>query len=69
MTSFALGSEGGRRTVARNIPLGRVGEPDDLAGTLLYLCGRAGAYTTGAILPLDGGMTAQAADIWPDGEA
>ena len=29
---------------------------DDLAGALLFLCGRGGAYTTGCILPLDGGM-------------
>ena len=35
---------------------GRIGAPDDIAGAALFLCGRGGAYTTGAILPLDGGI-------------
>jgi NAD(P)-dependent dehydrogenase (short-subunit alcohol dehydrogenase family) len=41
--------------------MGRVGTPDDLAGALLFLAGRAGAYTTGAVLPLDGGLHCAAA--------
>ena len=40
---------------AKDVPLGRAGSPEDAAGTALYLCSRAGAYTTGAILPVDGG--------------
>ncbi|WP_368070982.1 SDR family oxidoreductase [Nitriliruptor sp.] len=38
------------------IPRGRLGEVEDLAGTLIYLASRAGAYTTGAIVPVDGGV-------------
>ena len=56
MTKFAIGSQEGRAHAAARAPMGRVGHPDDLAGTLLYLTGRAGAYTTGAVLPLDGGI-------------
>ena len=56
MTKFAIGSEDGRAHAASTVPMGRVGAPEDLAGTLLYLAGRAGAYTTGAVLPLDGGI-------------
>jgi NAD(P)-dependent dehydrogenase (short-subunit alcohol dehydrogenase family) len=56
MTKFAIGSDAGRAHAAAAVPIGRVGEPSDLAGTILYLTGRAGAYTTGAILPLDGGI-------------
>ena len=41
--------------------MGRVGRPEDLAGTMLYLTGRAGAYTTGAVVPLDGGLHCAAA--------
>lgn len=39
------------------IPLGRLGTPDDIAGACLYLCSRAGAYLTGVIIPLDGGLS------------
>jgi NAD(P)-dependent dehydrogenase (short-subunit alcohol dehydrogenase family) len=60
MTHFAIGDEAGRARASRAVPLGRVGRPEDMAGTLLYLTGRAGAYTTGAIVPLDGGMSVAA---------
>lgn len=56
MTSFALGSEEGRSTAAAAVPMRRLGSADDMAGALLFLCGRSGAYTTGCILPVDGGM-------------
>jgi len=38
-------------------PLGRIGRPDDVAGAALYLAGRAGAYVTGAVIPVDGGIS------------
>ncbi|CAG8727669.1 3019_t:CDS:2, partial [Ambispora leptoticha] len=37
------------------IPLGRIGNPEDIAGTCIYLCSRAGAYTNGANISVDGG--------------
>ena len=61
MTKFAIGDEAGEARAARTVPMGRVGHADDIAGTLLYLTGRAGAYTTGAIIPLDGGISVAAA--------
>ena len=61
MTKFAIGSEEGRAHAAGTVPMGRVGSPEDLAGTLLFLAGRAGAYTTGAVVPLDGGLHCAAA--------
>ena len=42
--------------IARSCPLGRIGEPDDMAGVAIYLASRAGAYVTGAIIPVDGGI-------------
>lgn len=60
MTAFALASEEGRAKSAEGVPLGRVGTPEDIAGALQYLCGRGGAYLSGAILPLSGGMQANA---------
>jgi NAD(P)-dependent dehydrogenase (short-subunit alcohol dehydrogenase family) len=38
------------------VPLSRIGEPEDMAGVALYLASRAGAYVTGAVIPVDGGM-------------
>ena len=38
-------------------PLGRIGEPEDMAGIAIYLASRAGGYVTGAVIPVDGGMS------------
>jgi NAD(P)-dependent dehydrogenase (short-subunit alcohol dehydrogenase family) len=38
------------------VPRGRIGEPEDMAGTAIFLASRAGAYITGAVLPVDGGL-------------
>lgn len=45
--------------VVADVPLGRIGRPDDAAGAVLFLGSRAGSYVTGAVLPLDGGMSAR----------
>jgi NAD(P)-dependent dehydrogenase (short-subunit alcohol dehydrogenase family) len=37
-------------------PLRRIGRPDDMAGVAVYLASRAGAYVTGAVIPVDGGL-------------
>jgi NAD(P)-dependent dehydrogenase (short-subunit alcohol dehydrogenase family) len=37
--------------------LKRIGEPDDIAGAALFLASRAGAFTTGQVLVVDGGAT------------
>jgi NAD(P)-dependent dehydrogenase (short-subunit alcohol dehydrogenase family) len=39
-------------------PLGRIGRPDDVGGTAVYLASRAATWTTGAIIPVDGGIWA-----------
>lgn len=59
MTAYALGKEEDRDHAASTVPVGRIGEPDDLAAAVLYLCGAGGSFVTGAILPVDGGMTVQ----------
>jgi len=57
MMAWALEDPDLRATVEREVPLGRIGRPDDVAGLALFLASRAGAYLTGAVIPLDGGIT------------
>jgi gluconate 5-dehydrogenase len=40
------------------IPLGRIADPDDLVGPVLFFCSDASSFCTGQILTLDGGLTA-----------
>jgi NAD(P)-dependent dehydrogenase (short-subunit alcohol dehydrogenase family) len=39
-----------------HIPMKRLGTPEDIAGIVVFLCSRAGAYVTGAQIPVDGGV-------------
>lgn len=58
MTEHRVGSEEGNREQAKKIPIGFVGEPDDLEGTLLYLASnKASKYVTGSAITVDGGIT------------
>jgi NAD(P)-dependent dehydrogenase (short-subunit alcohol dehydrogenase family) len=43
--------------IVSTCPLGRIGEPEDMAGIAIYLASRAGAYLTGTVIPVDGGIT------------
>ena len=45
-----------QRTVHKAVPLGRLGEPDDMRGTILLLCSEAGSYITGQSVFVDGAM-------------
>ena len=49
--------EAEKRT-SQGTPLRRLGEPDDIAGAAVFLASRAGAYTTGQTIVIDGGSTA-----------
>ena len=46
-----------------HVPLRRTGRPDDLAGTALFLASRAGAYCSGAVIRVDGGLLTDAREI------
>jgi NAD(P)-dependent dehydrogenase (short-subunit alcohol dehydrogenase family) len=47
-----------RQGFLARVPIGRLGEPEDLAGPLLFLCSRASDFHTGHIIYADGGYTA-----------
>ena len=47
-----------RERLLQRIPLGRVAEPEDVAGPVQFLCSDAASFVTGQILYLDGGITA-----------
>lgn len=56
MTAFATADETMRDAVGKDVPLGRVGRDEDIAGCMLFLCGLGGAYVTGAVIPVSGGI-------------
>jgi 3-oxoacyl-[acyl-carrier protein] reductase len=49
-------TESRRTEVLANVPLGRYGSADEVAAAAVYLASPAGAYVTGAVLPVDGGL-------------
>ncbi len=61
MTAFATEDETKRARVGKGVPLGRVGQAEDIAGCMLFLCGRGGSYVTGAVIPVSGGINVQTA--------
>lgn len=44
-------------TILGRTPMARWGEPEDVAGPVLFLCSKAAAFVTGVILPVDGGYS------------
>lgn len=49
-------SEKAMEGIAAQIPLGKAGSPEDIAGAVVWLCSPAAAYVTGHVLHVDGGM-------------
>lgn len=62
LTAWMFGDDEKARTTRSNflqrLPLGRLGEPADLAGPLLFLCSAASDFMTGQVIRPDGGYTA-----------
>ena len=57
MMAWVLDDPEMHSAVLKEVPLGRIGRPDDVAGLTLFLASRAGSYMTGTVIPLDGGIT------------
>ena len=54
-----LTSEEIRKKLKEHIPLGKVGQPPDIAHAVMYLASDAAGFVTGILLPVDGGTTAR----------
>ncbi len=57
MMAYRLDDPDSRKMVEASVPRKRIGSPEDVAGTVIFLASRAGAYTTGAVVPVDGGIS------------
>ncbi|HYN31198.1 MAG TPA: SDR family oxidoreductase [Ilumatobacteraceae bacterium] len=57
MMAYRLADPDSRKMVEATVPRRRIGSPEDIAGAVIFLAGRAGAYTTGAVIPVDGGIS------------
>jgi NAD(P)-dependent dehydrogenase (short-subunit alcohol dehydrogenase family) len=57
MSRQSLSTEEGRAWQLARIPLGRIGQPDDIAGVVAFLCSSEADYITGHVLVADGGWT------------
>ncbi|MFM7126827.1 MAG: SDR family oxidoreductase, partial [Actinomycetota bacterium] len=44
------------RVLTETVPLGRMAEPAEIAGTIAFLASEDAAYITGAVIPVDGGL-------------
>jgi NAD(P)-dependent dehydrogenase (short-subunit alcohol dehydrogenase family) len=53
------GSEEAYADIAKNVPIGRAGRPEEIASAVLWLCSPGASYVVGHALTIDGGMTVQ----------
>lgn len=57
MMSYMLDDPKIRAGIESSVPMRRIGSPEDVAGAAIFLASRAGSYLTGAVIPVDGGIS------------
>ncbi|MCL4149264.1 UNVERIFIED_CONTAM: hypothetical protein GTU68_040806 [Idotea baltica] len=57
MMGYLLDDPKIRANIESTVPMRRIGRPEDMAGAVLFLSSRAGSYLTGAVIPVDGGIS------------
>ncbi len=60
---FVISDEGTRNQMEEVTPLERIGDPDEVAATCLYLASDAGGYVTGKVIEVDGGLDTPNLDL------
>ena len=60
---FVIGDEGVRRQMEDKTPLGRIGDPEEIAAAVLFLASPAGGFITGRVLEVDGGTDQPTLDL------
>jgi NAD(P)-dependent dehydrogenase (short-subunit alcohol dehydrogenase family) len=58
LTQWMFDDQAFYKNFLRRIPIGRLGEPEDFIGSLIFLCSKASDFLTGAVIPADGGYSA-----------
>jgi NAD(P)-dependent dehydrogenase (short-subunit alcohol dehydrogenase family) len=58
LTQWMFNDQAAYKNFLRRIPLGRLGEPEDFVGTVIFLSSRASDFMTGSVVYVDGGYTA-----------
>ncbi|MEZ5491595.1 MAG: SDR family oxidoreductase [Gammaproteobacteria bacterium] len=65
MTDYVLANY--QQDIEADCPLGRIGQPAEIVGVVIYLASRAGNYTNGTVIPVDGGTSiSKGARSWLD---
>jgi NAD(P)-dependent dehydrogenase (short-subunit alcohol dehydrogenase family) len=46
-----------RKAIEASVPVGRIGQDDDMVGAAIFYCSRASSFVTATVLPVDGGLS------------
>ena len=60
---MVVNDDGLRTAMEQNTPLRRIGDPDEIAATVLFLASPAGGYVTGKVIEVDGGLEGASLDM------